>query len=393
MYHLSCCVCKHQFPSDKHPYVCPEHPESGNLDVELEAPSSPICERPGMFRYLPMMPLTTDAIISPLLVGDTPLVNADRIAPSLGIKSLWIKDDGRNPTGSLKDRASAFVCSKALSLGIDTIATASTGNAGAALAGIGASMNLTTKIYVPKTAPVGKLAQSLAFGADLVRVDGPYDLAFQQCDAYCKENGCYNRNTGYNPYTVEGKKTVSFEIAEQLGGGLGSGVFAVPDWVCVSVGDGNIITGVHKGFKDLHKFGLIDRIPKLLAVNAMGSKFVYECIANDEDPATKKAVKVDTIADSVAAGVPADKVRAVRAVKETGGACVVVEEQDILVAIKDMASSTGVFAEPAAALAFAGLKYAIRDGTIGASDSVVVLSTGNGLKDVASAMKAVGGLD
>ncbi|KAL0222801.1 hypothetical protein P9112_002191 [Eukaryota sp. TZLM1-RC] len=392
MISLSCCYCNRIFDSADHPYVCPDHPGHGNLDVIIPKPNEPICDRPGMFRYLPMMPLNQEAIIPSVTVGDTPLVNASRLAIQLSLSNLYFKDDGRNPTGSLKDRASAFVCSKALSQNISTIATASTGNAGAALAGIGASCGVDTIIYVPASAPIGKLAQSMAFGSKVITVDGTYDDAFKLCDQACKQHGYYNRNTGFNPYTVEGKKTVSFEIAEQLGGGLGSGAFQVPDWVAVSVGDGNIIAGVFKGFKDLFDFGLIDRMPRLLAVQAAGSPFVYECVKNNEDPATKEPVKVSTIADSVAAGVPADKIRAVRAVKQTSGDVVLVPEEKILTAITDVAAKVGVFAEPAAALSYAGLEIALEQGIVKKGSSVVVLITGNGLKDIKTVIKATGDL-
>ncbi|KAL0220424.1 hypothetical protein RCL1_000278 [Eukaryota sp. TZLM3-RCL] len=386
---LSCSICSKTFPESSAYYVCPDHPHVGNLDVIIPKPDNPICDRPGMFRYLPMMPLCIDAQIPEIPVGDTPLVNAPRIASQLGLKSLYIKDDGRNPTGSLKDRASAFVCSKAVSQGISTIAAASTGNAGAALAGIGASMGIKTIVFVPAAAPPAKLAQLVAFGSNVVTVDGTYDDAFRICDAACKEKKWYNRNTGYNPYTVEGKKTVSFEIAEQLGGGLGSGNFRAPDWVVVSVGDGNIITGVAKGFKDLFEFGLIDKLPKLLAVNAAGSPWVYECISTNSDAATMGPVVCNTRADSVSASLPADRFRAVRCVKETKGEVVLVPEADILSAIPELASKAGVFAEPAAALAYAGLKVGVSKGLIPGDAEVVVLSTGSGLKDVAAVQSVV----
>ncbi|HUM68927.1 MAG TPA: pyridoxal-phosphate dependent enzyme, partial [Chloroflexota bacterium] len=265
------------------------------------------------------------------------------------------------------------------------LTTASTGNAAAALAGLCASVGQPNVIFVPKSAPQAKIAQLLAFGATVLLVDGTYDDAFDLCLLAAAEFGWYNRNTGYNPYMTEGKKTVSYEIAEQLG-------WQAPDVVFVSVGDGCIIGGVHKGFKDLLALGWIEQMPRLIGVQAAGSNFLAEAWAKGEDVLTKPPIKAETVADSISAGLPRDRLKAMTAVTTTNGAFITVTDEEILAAIPALARGCGVFAEPAGAAAYAGLVKAAREGLVQATDRIVVINTGSGLKDVAAAMKAVEGV-
>jgi len=296
---------------------------------------------------------------------------------------VWVKDDGRNPTGSLKDRASAVVTARALAEGIEVVTTASTGNAAAALAGLTASVGLPAVIFVPASAPEAKIAQLLIYGAKVLLVQGNYDAAFDLAVAASERYGWYNRNTGMNPYTLEGKKTVSFEIAEQLR-------WQVPDVVVVSVGDGNIISGVHKGFRDLLELGWIDRIPRLIGVQAEGSAACYQVWKSGGDPAKMEPIASQTVADSIAADLPRDRVKAVRAVRETKGAFVSVSDQAILDGIPILARLSGVFAEPAASAVYAGIRTALAEGHVRPDERVLLLVTGNGLKDIKSAMRVSG---
>jgi threonine synthase len=213
-------------------------------------------------------------------------------------------------------------------------------------------------------------------------VKGTYDDAFELCLKAAKEYGWYNRNTGYNPYMSEGKKTASLEICEQLG-------WNAPDRIFVSVGDGCIIGGLHKGLKDLVALGWIDKMPKIMGVQAQGSSYLYQAWKNNEDVLTKPPIDAHTVADSISAGLPRDRIKAMAAVKETGGAYISVTDQEILAAIPAMARGSGVFGEPAGATAYAGLVKAANEGLVSADERIVVLNTGNGLKDVASAMKSV----
>jgi len=298
------------------------------------------------------------------------------------VAQVWVKDDGRQPTASLKDRASAMAIAKALETGADVVTTASTGNAGAALAGMAASVGQRSVIFVPASAPEAKVAQLLAYGSTVVLVAGRYAQAFELCMTASSEYGWYNRNTGFNPYMTEGKKTVGLEILEQLG-------WEPPDAIFVSVGDGSIIGGVHKAIKDAMALRWIDRAPRLFGVQAAGSDYMVQAFENGEDVLTKPPISATTVADSISADLPRDRLKAMAAVIETGGVYLRVSDKEILDAILGLARGSGVFAEPAAAAAYAGLRAAASRRLVGRTDRVVVLATGSGLKDVASAMKAV----
>jgi len=319
--------------------------------------------------------------VPPLLVGDTPQYLVPRLAATLGLRRLWVKDDGRNPTASLKDRASALAVVKAAERGAGLITTASTGNAAAALAGLCAAAGRACLIFVPASAPAAKVAQLLAYGATVLSVKGSYHQAVELCLQGSAAHGWYNRTTGFNPYMSEGKKTVVFEICQQLG-------WEAPDAIFVSVGDGCIIGGLHKGLRDLLALGWIDWMPRLYGVQAAGSNYLAEAWERGEDVLAKPPIAAHTVADSISAGLPRDRLKAIAAVRETGGAFVTVSDEEILAAIPALARGSGVFAEPAGAAAWAGLVRAAGVGLVGPTDRVVVISTGSGLKDVASARRA-----
>jgi threonine synthase len=389
--HLKCLVCGAEYSPDEVDYVCPKHGNDGILDVRYDY------ERIGrnftreslannrdysIWRYKPLMPVREDAEVPPLRVGWTPLYPAPRLAADLGLEKVWVKDDGRQPTASYKDRASAVAVVKTRERGAEIVTTASTGNAAAALSGLCASVGQANVIFVPETAPQAKIAQLLVFGSTVMLVKGTYDDAFELCLEAAGEYGWYNRNTAYNPYMTEGKKTGSLEICEQLG-------WQAPDVIVVSVGDGNIIGGLHKGLKDLLALGWIDHMPRLIGVQAEGSSYMYQAWKNGEDVLTKPPIKAETVADSISAGLPRDRIKALAAVVETNGAYVSVTDDEILAAIPLMARGSGVFGEPAGAAAYAGMIKAVADGLIESGEHTVVLNTGNGLKDVAGAMKSL----
>jgi threonine synthase len=319
------------------------------------------------------------------------------LGEKLGLKYLWLKDESRNPTASFKDRASAVVVTRAREIGAEVVVTASTGNAGAALAGMAAAVGQKAVIFAPKSAPQAKVAQLLVFGAKVILVDGTYDEAFDLTIKASQEFGWYCRNTGYNPFTAEGKKTAAFEIWEFMQRETGAlarkatSELTIPTnrprlAIFVPVGDGNIISGIHKGFKDLHTLGWISHMPRLIGIQAQGSA----AIANAFHAKTETIVPVQakTIADSISVDLPRDGVRAVRAASETGGTYITVSDDEILKAIAEL-GSVGVFAEPAAATAYAGLVAAKAQGWLEPETPVVVLNTGSGLKDVRAAMQAV----
>lgn len=382
-----CVVCGAEYGLDDLEYVCPDCGPVGVVDVVYDYDQIPK-ERPtGGARsmwYRQLAPLAADAELPALNIGGTPLYDAPRLAEAVGLRQVWVKDDGRNPSASFKDRASAMVVAHAHAQGITNVATASTGNAAAALAAVcAATPGVEATIFVPASAPEAKIAQLLVYGARVLLVEGTYDEAFDLCWEVCEEFGWYNRSTGINPFTTEGKKTVSFELAEQLG-------WQVPDVVVVSVGDGSIIGGVHKGFVDMLNMGWIDRIPRLVGVQAEGSSPLVAAWKNGTAAEDMTPVDAHTVADSISSGLPRDRVKAMRAVRETNGAYVSVSDDAIIAAIPELAQGCGVFAEPAGAAAYAGLKQAVADGVIAPDESVAILVTGNGLKDIRSAMQSVG---
>jgi len=335
-----------------------------------------------VWRYKPLLPVKPDAEVPPLQIGWTPLYATPRLGAELGLRHLWVKDDGRNPTASFKDRASVIAVVKGRERGAKIITTASTGNAAAALSGICASVGQPNVIFVPEKAPSAKVAQLLAYGSTVMLVRGTYDDAFDLCLQAADAYGWYNRNTGFNPYMSEGKKTATLEICEQL-------AWNAPDRIFVSVGDGCIIGGLHKGLKDLMALGWIEKMPKLMGIQAAGSNYLAEAWANGEDVLTKAPINDHTVADSISSGLPRDRLKAMAAVKETDGAYLTVTDDEILSAIPALARGSGVFAEPAGAAAYAGLVKAVEKGMVSADERIVVLNTGSGLKDVAGAMKGV----
>jgi threonine synthase len=384
---LACTICGRLYQPDPGRYVCDIDGEAGTLDViydydRIRGRIHLYQDDPTMWRYRPLLPIGDGAELPPLQVGGTPLVPARRVAAELGLGTLWIKDDSRQPTASLKDRASAVAVIKAREQGAEVITTASTGNAAAALAGMCASLGQRNVIFVPSTAPEAKVAQLLAYGATVALVEGTYTDAVDLCMAAAAHYGWYNRTTGYNPYVGEGKKTVVLEILDQIGG-------MTPDAIFVPVGDGSIIGGVHKGLRDAIALGWIAQMPRLYGVQAAGSDYLVQAFEGMEDVTRKPPIRAQTVADSISADLPRDRVKALAAVRDTAGSYLRVDDDDILRAIPTLAASTGVFAEPAAAAAFAGLVAAIEGGMIARGETAVVICTGSGLKDVRSAIRGV----
>jgi threonine synthase len=389
---LKCLICGAEYRQDEIEYVCPLHGDDGIVDIQYDydligrriSPAALAENRDyTIWRYKPLLPVEPDSPVPPLTVGWTPLYQADRLAAGLGLKHVWVKDEGRQPSASFKDRASVVAVVKAQERNAEVITTASTGNAGAALSAMCASVAQKNVIFLPESAPPAKVAQLLVYGSTVIMVRGTYDDAFELCAQAAKEFGWFNRNTGYNPYMSEGKKTVSFEVCEQLG-------WDAPDRIFVSVGDGCIIGGVHKGLRDLMALGWIKKMPKIMGVQAAGSAALYDAWRTGISAMEMTPIDAHTIADSISAGLPADRIKALAAVRETGGAYIKVTDEEILAAIPALARGCGVFAEPAAAAAYAGLVKAVEQGLVHPDERIVVLSTGNGLKDIASARKSVG---
>lgn len=390
-----CSLCQGEYALGEVQYTCPK--DGGNLDVVLDydlirektTPETITTgAEPSLWRYLPLLPVSDPGgTATPLrAAGWTPIFSPPGLAKALKLSRLWIKDESRNPTASFKDRASAVVVGRAREIGAEVVVTASTGNAGAALAGMAAAVSQKAVIFAPRTAPPAKIAQLLIFGAQVMLVDGTYDDAFDLTIQAAAEFGWYCRNTGYNPFTAEGKKTAAFEIWEQVLLAHSQFFQEKPLSIFVSVGDGNIISGIHKGFKDLKALGWLEVLPRIFGVQAQGSAAIANAYSAGNE--TIIPVSANTLADSISVDLPRDGVRAVRAAVQTGGKYILVSDEEILQAIAAL-GKTGIFAEPAGATSYAGLVKAVKLGWIDSDDPVLVLNTGSGLKDVKAAMQAI----
>lgn len=383
-----CTICGAEFKPGEVGLTCPHCGEKGILDVifDYDALSKVLTKEYfannrnySMWRYAPIMGIQEDHINEMLRVGWTPLYEARNLGKELGVKKLYVKDDGLNPSGSSKDRASGVAVLKAIEAGADTIACSSTGNAASSCACQAAHMGLKAVIFVPKRAPIGKATQICLYGATLIKVDGDYKAAFQLSKAAIDKYGWYNRNAAINPFMVEGKKTVSMEIAEQLN-------FEPTDWVAVSVGDGCTVGGVYKGFMEFKKLGLIREIPRILGVQSTGC---CPFVNSSETGEPLKEADENTLADSIAVGIPRNPIKALNAIKLSNGAWVAVPDEEIIKAMGLLGRTEGIFGEPAGVAAIAGIKKAVELGIIKPNETVTTIVTGNGLKDPVNGQNAV----
>jgi threonine synthase len=371
-FNYRCSVCHTVYDITAELMVCPDctqhqqkdQPLTGVLEVELHGSLNM------PFTAVDLLPVEP-VYFPPIPVGNTPLWEPENLRRSSGFKHLFIKDDGANPTASFKDRASFLVSAAANKFNIPDITLASTGNAGSSMAGIGAAAGQRITLFLPKTAPRAKLVQALQYGARVYRVNGNYDMAYDMSLEFSKKKGGMNRNTAYNPLTIEGKKTVSLELFKQLG--------QAPDILFVAVGDGCILAGVYKGFRDLQQLDLIPSIPKIFGVQAETSNALFRAFTTGKFE--KKPTS--TVADSICVDVPRNGIHALALLKRFNGEMMTVSDPEIIAAQACLSGSTGLFTEPAGAAAFAGFQKAAPG--LDPDAVIVILSTGNGLKDSATA--------
>jgi threonine synthase len=368
--------------------ACPRCGPEGVLEIEFDLRQArrtmtrrALDSRPrDLWRYRELLPVPEGAPRPPAQVGWTPIAAAPRLARWAGIRELFLKDEGRNPTASFKDRASAIGVARAGARRARVVACASTGNAASSLAGAAAAVGLRAVIFVPEFAPEPKVAQLLVFGARVIRVRGSYDQTWELCQRACETYGWYNRNAAVNPSLVEGKKTCGLEVAEQMGA-------EVPDWVAIGVGDGCTLAGTWKGLREMHALGFIPRVPRMLGVQAQGARPLVDAFHAGGDLVPSVA---ETIADSICVGHPRNWRKALRAVRDSGGALVAVPDDAILEAMREAGRRAGVFGEPAGVAGLAGLRQAVRDGIVGRGQAALAVVTGSGLKDVRTAIRAAG---
>jgi threonine synthase len=389
---LRCVICEKVYGTEAL-YTCPSCGPEGILDVLYDYESVQSTFRPETLdarlydirRYAELLPIRTTDQLPPTQIGWTPIIAAKQLATFVGVTRLYLKDEGRNPTASFKDRASAIGVAKAKELGFSDIACASTGNAASSLAGAAAAVGLRSTIFVPENAPEPKVMQLLIFGARVVRVKKPasgitaYEAAYDLCTQACERYGWYNRNCAINAYLVEGKKTAGLEIAEQMR-------FDLPDWVVVSVGDGCTITGVGKGLAEMKRLGWIDRWPKLLGVQAEGAAPIAKTFFEGGELLPARG---DSIAESIAVSKPRNWRKAIRTIRDSQGTMITVSDEEILQAQSLTARLGGVFGEPAGVAGIAGLKKAVATGVIPNSATALAVITGSGLKDVQAVRRAM----
>ena len=385
--HLRCVICGTTYPADNR-YTCTKCGVEGILDVEYDYDKvaktltrQALAQRvPSHWRYEELIPVDFTLPLPVLQIGWTPIYPAGRLSEWVGLRDLYLKDDGRNPSASFKDRASSVGVMKAIEYGAKTIGAASTGNAASSLACFAAAVGIPAVIFVPEKAPEPKIAQLLVFGATVVKVKGTYDVAYDFCMDACAKYGWYNRNCAINSYLVEGKKTCGLEIAEQCAD-------MMPDWVCLSVGDGCTIAGAWKGIHEMYRLGFIKKLPRLLGVQAAGCKPIADAFHSGKD-----VVPVDgvTRADSINCGTPRNWRKAINALRESKGEIVAASDDEIMEAMNKTARLTAVFGEPSGAASVAGVKRAVADGIIKKNQSVCAVITGNGLKDIKAAIETAG---
>ena len=386
---LSCVNCQAEYAEGQADVCLKCGPDEGILDVHFDLATAAntltkaaLVERaPSLWRYREVLPVDEMPPAGLSTIGWTPLIEAPRLASELGIGRLRLKDDGRSASGSFKDRASAIGVARALQESATEVACASTGNAASSLAHCAAAVGLRANIFVSRIVPEGKLAQLLAYGARVFKVMGTYAQAYELCIEACDRFGWYNRNAAINPYLVEGKKTGGLEVAEQCADDP-------PDWVVCSVGDGCSIAGVHKGLETMRAVGIIDWPARVLGVQAAGVAPIAEAFETGDLDCCGEG---ETYADSINVPVPRNWRKAVNAVRQSDGAFVSATDDQIAEAVRRTGRLAGVFAEPAAAAAVAGIAVARVQGILDGKSSVVAMITGNGLKDVAGALRAVGG--
>lgn len=383
-----CMSCGTIYAPEDVEYTCPRCGIEGILDVRYDYDAvRRVLTRDRLaadpershWRYRPLLPLPADAAVPALPVGWTPIHPAPALATQFGLAEVLLKDEGREPTGSLKDRASSVGVASAVAQRRGEITCASTGNAASSLAGQAAQMGLRSFIFVPAKVSDAKLAQMLIYGATVFKVRGTYEDAFALSMASAQRWGWYNRNSAINPLLVEGKKTAGLEIAEQS-------QWDPPDAVIVPVGDGCTIAGIYKGLREAHRLGLSAHTPRVIGVQAEGASPIEKAFRSG----TLEPEPSRTIADGIAVGTPRNWRKAVAAIRESEGSVVTVADEQILDAVRMLARTTGIWGEPAAVAGVAAIPALLERGLINRSERILLVITGTGLKDIPSTMRAAG---
>jgi len=387
---MQCIGCGAEYPVNKIIYNCERCGDLLEVRVDERALKEKIEMgewrlRPiSLWKYKEFLPVFDETKIVTLREGGTPLYSCDRLGKELGIKNLYVKSEGANPTGSFKDRGMTVGVSKALELGVKAVICASTGNTSASLAAYAAKAGLPCIVLIPAgKIALGKLAQAMMYGAIVVGVKGNFDVALQMAVSASKQVGLYLLNS-INPFRIEGQKTAAFEICDQL-------EWQVPDRVVLPVGNAGNITAYWKGFKELKALGFVEKLPKMVGVQAAGASPLAKAFAANS--ATIEPVKdPETVATAIRIGNPVNWKRALKALKESNGTALTVTDDEIIKAQKLLARKEGIFIEPASAASIAGLKKLVENGEVDVDEIIVCVATGHGLKDPEAAVRACGGI-
>jgi threonine synthase len=384
-YLLRCVTCSREYDPVEVEYTCPACGDrKGTLEVIYDfdivrreySRDRLDVGKDGIWAFDFLLPFEGDHFRPNLLVGNTPLYRCESLSRKYAVGEVFIKDDGRNPTASFKDRASSVAAAKAVEKGYGTVFCASTGNAASSLSGMATVSKLKSVIFVPATAPQAKLTQLQVYGSKVLAIEDSYDRAFDLSMEIGLSRGWYCRNSAINPYLLEGKKTCALELAFSMIDGL-------PDYIFVSAGDGTVLSSFHKGFDDLREMGAIDRLPVMVGVQASGAAAIKKTYEGGL-PFEPVDIQASSVADSICVGKPRDVVKACRYTHKNKGMLIDVSDKEILEGIIEMARESGVFAEPAGATALAGFKKCAQQGLMARDSRVVIVVTGNGLKDLKS---------
>jgi len=373
MYHLECIECHKKYPETEVIYTCTC---GGLLDVVYDYSEINISKKDlkgplSVWKYRALLPISREPVT--LKEGGTPLYRVDRIAKNVGIKEVYVKHEGMNPTGSFKDRGMTVGVTKALELGKTTVACASTGNTSASLAVYGAKAGVPAVVLLPAgKVALGKLAQALMHGAKVLSIRGNFDEALTLVRDLCNREGFYLLNS-VNPYRLEGQKTIAFEIADQLG-------WQAPDRLVLPVGNAGNITAIYKGFKELKKLGFIDSVPKMTGIQAEGASPIVSAIKRNADAITPES-HPETVATAIRIGNPVNAIKALAAIRESGGTAETVTDEEIIAAQHELAYLEGIGVEPASASSIAGLRKLAELGIIEPDERTVCVTTGHLLKD------------
>jgi len=366
--------------SDGGPTACPTHGATAAVEVRYDdehlASTMPgILGTAGgsLWQFEPVLPTGPTRVR--LGAGGTPLLRADSLSGEFGV-TLWLKDETVNPTGSVKDRASAVVISRAATSGT-VVSCASTGNQAASIAAYAARAGLDCRVFVPGDVPEGKAVQPLVSGADVYAVDGDYDDAVVLCRQLSDDRGWHDCSPGVDPFGREGLRTVGLELAARD---------ETLDWVVVPMGNGTTIAAIWKGLRECRDCGVLDRTPRLLGVQPTGADAIHEQFTGESSPAET------TAADSIDVGRPYNDGRACEAMSASDGTSVVVTDEAMIDAERTLGRDEGIYVEPASAATLAGLRRAIEDGIVEHGANVACVLTGSGLKDTDTARTVSGDL-